>query len=139
MCFRANHSYRTFSQELIWSFFFSLQTPTCSSSSQRIFKNISNYQKICIILHDEIYVKKQQLFHGGNIYGNAVDSPEGEKKLASTCLGIMIVCLLGGPRFISKMLPIANLKSTFLQDNISKTQNALKALKVNCKVIISDK
>ena len=39
----------------------------------RVFRNVTGMQKLCIILHDEIYVKKMLLYHGGTIFGKAVN------------------------------------------------------------------
>ena len=49
-------------------------------------------------MHDEIYVKKMLLYHGGTLFGKSVDD---QSSLAQTILGIMIVCLHGGPKFLS--------------------------------------
>ena len=40
-----------------------------------IFNSLSDKQKLCIILHDEIYVKKSLLYHGGTIFGRSEDNP----------------------------------------------------------------
>jgi hypothetical protein len=53
-----------------------------------VFKNIEEKQKICIIIHDEVYVKKMMLYHGGTLFGKSLDDPS---LLAKTVLGIMIV------------------------------------------------
>ena len=40
-----------------------------------IFNSLPDKQKLCIILHDEIYVKKSLLYHGGTIFGRLEDNP----------------------------------------------------------------
>ena len=38
-----------------------------------VFKAIAENKRMCIILHDEIYVKKMLLYHGGAVFGRASD------------------------------------------------------------------
>ena len=87
-----------------------------SSFLNNVFKSVEENQKICIILHDEVYIKKMMLYHGGSLFGKSVDDPSS---LAKTVLGIMIVCLFGGPSFLTKMLPISKLNSKFLFEQIN--------------------
>ena len=49
-----------------------------------IFKTLETNQKLCIVLHDEVYVKKMLLYHGGTLFGRSVDDPSS---LARTILG----------------------------------------------------
>ena len=100
-----------------------------------IFNSVENNQKLCILLHDEIYVKKMLLFHGGTLFGKSVDDPSS---LAKTMLGIMIVCLYGVPKFLSKMLPISKLNSNFLLEQIDVTNQAILSAGGEVKVIICD-
>ena len=101
----------------------------------RVFRNVTDMQKLCIILHDEIYVKKMLLYHGGTIFGKAVND---KSKKATTVLGIMISCLYGGPSFISKMLPISSLKVPFLRTEIDQTRESISAAGGDVTCIISD-
>ena len=84
--------------------------------------NLETNQKLCLVLHDEVYVKKMLLYHGGSLFGKSVDDPAS---LAKTILGIMIVCLYGGPKFLSKMLPVSRLNSKVLADQIDAIQLTL--------------
>ena len=63
------------------------------------FKSLDDRQKECILVHDEVYVKKMMLYHGGTLFGKSVDDP---KSLAKTVLGIMFCYLYGGPTFFQK-------------------------------------
>ena len=101
----------------------------------RVFRNVTEMQKLCIILHDEIYVKKMLLYHGGTVFGRSVNDAA---KKATTVLGIMISCLYGGPSFISKMLPISSLKVTFLRSQIDQTRECIAAAGGEVTCIISD-
>jgi hypothetical protein len=58
-------------------------------------------------------VKSALTYHGGKLFGKAVDHPD---KLAKTVLSMMVKCLYGGPEFITKALPVSNLTSDFLID-----------------------
>ena len=68
-----------------------------ASFLRKVFQTIDQNQKLCIVLLKEVYVKKTMLFHGGTVFGKAVNYPE---KLANTVLSIMVVCLYGGPCFL---------------------------------------
>ena len=87
-----------------------------------IFGSLPDSQKLCVLMHDEIYVKQSLLYHGGALFRKAVDNP---KMLAKTVLAIMIRCHFGGPKFISKMLPVSNLKSSFIRQQADATVNAI--------------
>ena len=100
-----------------------------------MFKSLETNQEICAVLHDEVYVKKMLLYHGGTLFGKAVNDPSS---LAKTILGIMIVCLYGGPRFLSKMIPVSKLNSQFLMDQVSATTQAIISGGGQVKATISD-
>ena len=70
------------------------------------------------MLHDEIYVKKSLLYHGRTIFGRSEDNPV---ELSKTLLGIMAVCLNGGPKVLNKMMPISKVRSDFLFEQINLT------------------
>ena len=90
---------------------------------KEVFSNIEPKQRKCIVLVDEVYVKASLMYHGGYVYGFA-DNKEG--KLAKTILGIMIKCLFGGPKFLVKMIPVANLDSDFLYNIVTTIINLTK-------------
>ena len=83
-----------------------------------VFNALTDEQKICSIIFDEVYVKKALLYHGGTLFGKALNNPDC---LANTVLGIMIACQHGGPVFLSKMLPVSNLDADFVSEQIQKT------------------
>ena len=72
-------------------------------------------------MHDEI-CEKMLLYHGGTLFGKSVDD---QSFLAQTILGIMIVCLHDGPKFLSNMLPISKLNSGFLLEQMYVTNQAI--------------
>ena len=98
----------------------------------QVFENLESCQKCCIILHDEVYVKKMMLYHGGRLFGKSVDDPSS---LAKTVLGIRVLCLNGGPKFLTKMIPVARLHSAFLFEQINFRVTSASA---DVKAIISD-
>ena len=69
------------------------------------------------------------------MFGRAVNDPS---KFATTILGIMVVCLYGGPSFLTKMLPIAGLESSFIREVIDATNDSLVSSGGNALAIISD-
>ena len=89
---------------------------------KNIFTNIEENQTICEILIDEIYVKPSLTYHGGAVFGKAVNEPD---KLATTVLGYYIVTLFGGPKFLLRMMPVHNLKSDFLFEETNKVMECI--------------
>ena len=65
-----------------------------------IFNTLNTSQKRCIILHDEVYIKKMLLYHGKQLFGKSVDNP---CLLAQTVLGIMLICLNRGSKISYKI------------------------------------
>lgn len=92
-------------------------------------------QKLCLIFHDEVYIKKMLLFHGGTIFGRSEDNPS---ELAKTMLGMMIYCLNGGPKILTKMIPVSKLQSSFLFEQINATSQCVNAAGAQVKAIICD-
>ena len=81
------------------------------------------------------YVKKSLLYHGGTIFGRSEDNPV---ELSKTLLGIMAVCLNRGPKVLIKMMPISNLRSDFLFEQINLTNQKFDSVSANVKAIICD-
>ena len=70
-------------------------TSSCNKQTISIFlKNVidrlEDPKKVCVLLHDEVYIKKSMQFHGGEIFGRAANDPS---LLAETMLGQMLICL----------------------------------------------
>lgn len=106
-----------------------------STFSSAVFKSLDERQKLCVLLQDEVYVKKMMLYHGGQVFGRSADNPEC---LAKTVLGIMISCMFGGPNFLSKILPTSRLNSSFLNDQIQLSLAAIERAGGHVKAIICD-
>ena len=102
---------------------------------KNVFSALPDEQKVCSIIFDEVYVKKALLFHGGTLFGKALNNPEC---LANTVLGIMIACQHGGPTFLSKMLPVSGLDSKFVSEQIQKTRESIKAAGGDARALICD-
>ena len=75
------------------------------------------------------------LYHGGAMFGRAADDTSS---LAKTMLGIKIVCLLGGPSFLNKMIPVAKLNSKFLYEQLQITEGNIEKAGGQVRAIISD-
>ena len=89
-----------------------------------IFCKLPASQRKCVILWDEIYIKSPLTYHGGTIFGKAVDSPD---KLAKTVLAAMVKCLFRGPEFIHKIYPMKNLTANFLCNEGNKIVEAIES------------
>ena len=102
---------------------------------KKVFDSLTEKQKICTLIFDEVYVKKMMLYHGGSVFGKAVNNPN---ELAKTVLGIMIACQYGGPVFVSKMLPVSKLDAGFVKQEILQTVQSIKDAGADVKVLVSD-
>ena len=109
-----------------------LDEPTFSGA---VFQSLEERQRLCVLIQDEVYVKKMMLYHGGQVFGKSVDNPGC---LAKTVLGIMVSCLFGGPNFLSRILPISKLNSTFLHEQIILSAKAIEQGGGHVKAIICD-
>ncbi|GFO33316.1 transposable element p transposase [Plakobranchus ocellatus] len=103
--------------------------------SGAVFKTLEERQRLCVLLRDEVYVKKMMLYHGGQVFGRSVDDPQC---LAKTALGIMISCMFGAPNFLPKILPILRLKTSFLHEQIQLSLAAIEQAGGRVKAIICD-
>ena len=63
------------------------------------------------------------LYCGGTVFGKAQNH---RSKLAETVLGIMIICLHGRPSFISKIVPVSNLYTNYLHDQVVSSQTNIE-------------
>ena len=100
-----------------------------------VFSKIEARQKECVVIIDEVYIKKALQYHGGKIYGKATNKP-GE--LATSVLGIMVKCLFGGPTFLFKMVPVTKLDAKFLFDQVSDTLKLIRQVEGNPVAVICD-
>ena len=113
------------------------QTKTSSDSEfiEKVFKNLTEKQRQCILLVDEIHVKPQLLYHGGQLFGKAVNDPNS---LATSVLAVMVYCLFGGPKFIVKLIPVTKLDSQFQFDIVKNILNAIEKSNGETIAIICD-
>ena len=88
-----------------------------------------------MLLHDEVYVKKALLYHGGEVFGRAVNNPSA---LAETMLGQMLICLHGGPKFMISMVPVANLNANFLYGQLMMSLDSIENASGKHKAVICD-
>lgn len=87
----------------------------CEEMVNICFNDLSNAQRDCIIIFDEVYVKPSLRFRGGHVFGEAADQPGC---LATTILAILVKPLMGGPAFIARLIPIRVLNKDFLYDQL---------------------
>ena len=102
---------------------------------KNVFENIEDTQRTCILLIDEVYVEPALMYHGGTIFGKAVNEPS---KLANTVLSFFIVTLFGEPRFLLRMLPVSALDATFLFKETQNKDSVKNAGGRVISIIISD-
>ena len=100
-----------------------------------IFSSLEGVNKNFVLLIDEIYVKSSVTYHGGSLYGSAVNRPDD---LATTVLAFMLVPLFSGPSFLAKMLPVYKLNSGFQFEQANILINNVKNSGGKIVVIICD-
>ena len=100
-----------------------------------MFKATAENKRMCIILHDKVYIKQMLLYHAGAVFGLAADDT---LSLVKTMLGNKIVCLLGGPSFLNEMIPVAKLNSKFLYEQLQITEENIEKAGESVTAIISD-
>ena len=107
-----------------------LRKLTCKTKSindldyvKQVFTNLSDTQSQSIIIVDEVHVKPILLYSGGELFGEAANRP-GE--LANRVLGIMVLCLFGGPVFLAKVIPVRRLDAKFQKEQVTLVSDAIK-------------
>lgn len=60
-------------------------------------------------------MKASLQYYGGIVFEKSLNKPH---PLANAILSCIIVALLGGPKFLCKMLPVGELDSTFIFEQI---------------------
>ena len=88
-----------------------------------------------MLLLDEVYVKPMLTYHGGQLFGKAVNDSSG---LAKTILAFMIVCCYGGPKFLVKLLPVIKLDADFLFNQTNVLLESIKEAGGKVIAIIND-
>ena len=58
--------------------------------------------------------------------------------LAKTTLGILVYCSNGGPKILSKMIPVSKLQSNFLFNQTNEANQCINGAGVQVKAIICD-
>ena len=103
---------------------------------QKLFSSLSDCrQKTYILLIDEVYVKPVLQYHGGSIFGKALNKSD---KLANTVLCFMVCCLFGGPKCVCKMLRVRQLDLPFLYRQTQQLISVLQGAGANLVGIICD-
>ena len=101
----------------------------------KVFRNLDAKQRQCLILVDEISVKPQLLYHGGQLFGRAENDPNS---LANSVLAIMVYCLFGGPKFIVKLIPVNKLTAEYQYDLVKKIIVAISKSGGKTVAVITD-
>ena len=102
---------------------------------KNVFKSLDEKQKLCVVLHDEVYIKKMMTYHGGTIYGKATNDPSA---LVDTMLGVMVNNLHGIPQFLDKMIPVTKLNADFLLQQIISCTQTVESAGGKVQAIICD-
>ena len=107
----------------------------CADVTANVFNSLNEKQKVCVLLHDEIYIKKMLQFHVIQIFDKAVND---SSLMAETILGILVNCLHGGPKFLLHMIPVTKLNTQFLFQQVNQSVRSIENATGKLKVIICD-
>ena len=88
----------------------------CLQAVQDVFSVLNGQEKFVYISAEEIYVKPAIRFRVGHISGFAQN--QEKHTAAKTVLALMINFMLGTPAFVARLIPVLNLKHTFLWDTL---------------------
>ena len=102
---------------------------------KNVLSNVTRGQKSFIVLIDEVYVKPALRYHGGSVFGKAVNKPS---EIATTILSFFLVGQFGGPKFLFRMIPVVDLNADFLFAENKKLVNCVREAGGNVVAIISD-
>ena len=75
------------------------------------------------------------LYHGKQLFGKSFDNPS---LLAQKVLGIMLICVNGGPKFLTKLISISKFISAFLFEQTELSIPAITSVPDDVKAIICD-
>ena len=75
------------------------------------------------------------LYHGGTIFGRSADDPSA---LAKIMVGVMVFFSNGGPKVLTKLLPVSKLHADFLFAAANTTSQCMHAAGVVVKAIVCD-
>ena len=92
-----------------------LSKPFQDNDLKRILEKLKPEQRLVNVLFDEVKLREAIRFTGGHIVGHANDK---ERVLAKSALVFEIVCHHGGPRYILRIDPVAELKANQLKDRL---------------------
>ena len=101
----------------------------------KILNSLPEKQKECIILVDEVHVKPCLLYHGGKLFGKALNNPD---ELANSVLAVMVVCMYGGPNSLAKMIPVKKVSAHFRFKIIKSIATAITSTSGKIIAIIND-
>ena len=80
-----------------------------------VMQDLQPKQRLVNVLFDEVKLKSALRFLVGHILAQALNS---SNQLASSALPFQIVCHHDGPRFVIRVLPVANLNAKQMKDYI---------------------
>ena len=76
-----------------------------------VFDKLTDKERYCIVLVDEIRIKPAVRYQGNHVIGFPCDEPT---KPARTVLAVMIALSMGKPAFVCRPMPVYSLKAAFL-------------------------
>ena len=101
----------------------------------KMFKNMEERDKACILIVDEVYVKSGITYSGGQVFGLSKDNP---KEPAKTLLCVMMKCCHSRKKIIAKMIPCHKLNAQFMHDCVVDVIQLLHRCGARVVALIND-
>ena len=121
-CYSALREYVTLAHpNTIKSFFGTLGNPgdiaDCENTMKQVLSKLSQKERYCKILVDEIHIKPTIRYQGNHVVGFSCDD---SSKAARTVVAIMIAPSMGKPAFVCRLIPVYSLTHDFVYKQVLK-------------------
>ena len=88
-----------------------------------IFSKVSDHQKNCLLIVDEMKIRPTISYSGGYLNGYAENNPSAK---ASSVLGIMLKCMKKGPSVMLSLTPVHQLTADYQFQLVTETARAVE-------------
>ena len=88
----------------------------CERTVKRVFESLNEGERNCFITFDEIHIKPGLYYQGRYVLGDALN--QNSLCPATTMLALMVNPFFGAPAFIGRLIPVHNLCSEFLYEQL---------------------
>ena len=115
-------------------------TSSCSKQTtlkflQNVLSYLDSAKKMCVLLHDEVYIKKSMQYHGGKIFGRVANDPS---LLADTMAWSDVNFSSRMTKIFLNTIPVVKMNANFRCNELMKTMNDIQHSDGRLRAIICD-